>query len=198
MNLLPSALVLTLAAAAALFLSLSRRSPPDSRKERRAASSFLGVAVAVQGLHFLEEAATGLPERLGPLLGVEGMPFSGFVVFNMAWIAVWVASVPGVRLARRGAFFAAWFLAIAGMLNGVLHPLLAMAARGYFPGLLTAPAIGIAGLRLGLLLRGATRAVGDRRVQGVRPADGSSRGPHPGRHHASGSSDFVGHPQGRQ
>ncbi|MCP5090226.1 MAG: hypothetical protein GY949_04810, partial [Gammaproteobacteria bacterium] len=55
------------------------------------------------------------------------------------------------------AYFAAWFLAIAGMLNGVAHPLLAIAAGGYFPGLITSPFIGAAGVWLWLGLRKATR-----------------------------------------
>lgn len=84
------------------------------------------------------------------------MPLSFFVCFNLAWIAIWITSVRLLRRGRRAAFFAAWFLAIAGVLNGVAHPLMALASGGYFPGLITSPIIGIAGVILWRRLRGAT------------------------------------------
>ncbi len=157
LNVLPSIIVLGLAAIAALILVLSRRSPPENVTERLAAARSLALAVGVQSGHFAEEAATGLHERLGPLLGLPGIPLSVFVVFNLTWLGIWVASVPGVRSARAVAFFAAWFLAIAGMFNGVAHPLLAIATGGYFPGLVSSPLIGIASVWLWLRLRRATR-----------------------------------------
>lgn len=135
LSLLPSIVVLGLAALAALVLVLSRRSAPDKVAERDGAARALALAVVVQGVHFMEEAATGLHERLGGLLGLPGIPFSGFLVFNLVWLALWVASVPGLRSAQPAAIFAAWFLAIAGMFNGILHPLLAVVQGGYFPGL---------------------------------------------------------------
>lgn len=116
LNVLPSILVLGLAALAALRLVQSRRSPPENVAERLAAARALALAVGVQSVHFAEEAATGFHERLGALLGVPGIPLSVFVVFNLTWLGIWVASVPGLRSARAAAFFASWFLAIAGML----------------------------------------------------------------------------------
>ena len=71
-------------------------------------------------------------------------------------LGIWVVSVPGLRSARPAAFFAA-FLAIAGMFNGIAHPLLSISAGGYFPGLVTSPLIGGASVGLWLRLRGATR-----------------------------------------
>lgn len=153
---LPSILALGLAALAAALLARSRKSPPENVEERLTAARALAVAVGVQSVHFAEEAATGFHERLGPLLGLPGMPLSLFVVFNLTWIGIWIASVPGLRSARTGAFFAAWFLAIAGMLNGIAHPLLAIAAGGYFPGLVSSPFIGMASVWLWLRLHGAT------------------------------------------
>ncbi len=94
---------------------------------------------------------------MGALLGLPGIPLSVFVVFNLTWLGIWVASVPGLRSARAAAFFAAWFLAIAGMFNGIAHPLLAIAAGGCFPGLLSSPFIGVASVWLWLRLRRATR-----------------------------------------
>lgn len=156
LNVLPSILVLGLAALAALFLVLSRRSPPENAAERLAAARALALAIGVQSVHFIEEAITGFHEQLGTLLGIPGIPLPVFVVFNLIWLGIWIASVPELRSARGSAFFAAWFLAIAGMINGVAHPLLAIAAGGYFPGLVSSLFIGIASIRLWFRLRRAT------------------------------------------
>ncbi len=160
LNVLPSMFVLGLAAVAALLLVLSRWSPPENVAKRRAAARGLALSIGVQSVHFAEEAATGFHERLGALLGLPGIPLSVFVVLNLACLGIWVASVPGLRSARPAAFFAAWFLAIAGMFNGIAHPLLAIAAGGYFPGLVSSPFIGTAGVWLWLRLRRATRPGG--------------------------------------
>ncbi len=159
LSVLPSLLVLGLAAFAALRLVFSRQSPPEKGAERLDAARALALAVGAQSIHFAEEAATGFHERLPALLGLPGMPFSFFVVFNLTWLGIWVASVPGLRSARAAAFFAAWFLAIAGMINLIAHPLLAIAAGGYFPGLVSSPFIGGASVWLWRRLHSATRRV---------------------------------------
>lgn len=155
-SLLPSIFVLGLAALAALILAHDRPSPPENAPLRRSASKALSVALVIQAMHFSEEALTGFPARLGALLGLPAMPMPFFVTFNLLWLGIWMLSIPGIRSSRVGALFAAWFLAIAGMVNAVVHPLLAMAAGGYFPGLATAPFIGAAGAWLWLRLRDAT------------------------------------------
>ena len=155
---LPSVVALGLAALAAVYLAGSRRSPVYKAAERLEASRALALAVGIQTVHFIEEAATGFHERLGAFFGLPGLPFDGFVAFNLAWLGIWIASIPGVRSARTVAFFAAWFLAIAGMVNGVAHPLLALASGSYFPGLASSPFIGIAGLWLWSRLQMATEA----------------------------------------
>lgn len=160
LNVLPSIVVLGLAALAALVLVLNRWSPPEKVSERRTASQVLALAVGIQGVHFVEETATGLHVRLGELIGLPSIPLSLFVAFNVAWLAIWIVSVPGLRSAHAAAFFAAWFLAIAGMFNGIAHPLLAMAAGGYFPGLVSSLFIGVAGAWLCLRLLRATRPTG--------------------------------------
>jgi hypothetical protein len=157
LSMLPSVVVLGLAALAAALLALGRRSPPENVAERLAAARALALAVAAQAIHFAEEAATGFHERFPALLGLSGIPFSLFVLFNLAWLAIWIASVSGLRSGRAVAFFAAWFLAIAGMVNGIAHPLLAIAADEYFPGLLSAPLVGGASVWLWVSLRKATR-----------------------------------------
>ncbi len=156
-SLFPSIFVLGLAAVAAVLLAQSRPSPPENESERAAAARALAIAVGVQATHFGEEAAAGFPERLGAQLGLPAMPVSFFLVFNLAWLAIWVVSVPGIRSAHTGAFFTAWFLAIAGIFNCIAHPLLAVAAGEYFPGLATSPFIGAAAVWLWLRLREATR-----------------------------------------
>ncbi len=166
-SLLPSIFILGLAALAALILARSRRSPAENKSQRLAASHALALATGIQAIHFAEEAATGFHERLGPVFGLPEMPFSFFMAFNLAWLGIWIVSVPGVRSAHTGAFFAAWFLAIAGMFNGIGHPLLAAAAGGYFPGLVSSPFIAASGVWLWLRLRSATQANGgrDRSIQ---------------------------------
>ena len=148
LSLVPSLVVLGLVAFAALHLALRRRTSDQLRMERVSASHMLAITTAIQGGHFIEEWATGFNIRLPALFGLDPIPLSFFVAFNLAWIVVWIASVPLLRTGRRAAFFAAWFLAIAGMLNGVAHPLLAAVSGGYFPGLISSPLIGLASIFL--------------------------------------------------
>ena len=53
-----------------------------------------------------------------------------------------------------------WFFAIAAIANGIGHPVLAVVARGYFPGLITSPIVGVLGVLLWLRLQGLTRSSG--------------------------------------
>lgn len=160
LSLIPSIAVLGLAAFAAVQLTQRRPSLTKFAIERVTASQALGLATAVQGVHFAEEWAADFHVRFPALFGLEPMPLSFFVVFNLTWIAIWIASVPLLRSARKPAFFAAWFLAIAGMLNGVAHPLMAVASGGYFPGLISSPFIGLVSIYLWQRLRRATSSEG--------------------------------------
>lgn len=155
-SIVPSVVVLGLVAIVAVRLTQWRSSPVEAAKERIAASAVLGFATAIQSAHFVEEWVTGFHVRFPALLGLDPMPLSFFVPFNLAWIAIWIASIPFLRLGRRPAFFAAWFIAIGGMLNGVAHPMMAIATGGYFPGLITSPIIGLAGVILWQRLQRAT------------------------------------------
>ncbi|MAE70566.1 MAG: hypothetical protein CME06_08875 [Gemmatimonadetes bacterium] len=157
LSLLPSLFVLAPTALAAQLLVLTRRSPAENVAERVAAARALALAVGIQGVHFGEETATGLHERLPALFGLPGMPLSLFVILNLIWLGIWIASIPGLRSARPAAYFAAWFLAIAGMINGIAHPLLAITSGGYFPGLVSSPFIGAASVRVWTRLLKATR-----------------------------------------
>jgi formate hydrogenlyase subunit 3/multisubunit Na+/H+ antiporter MnhD subunit len=156
LSILPSVVVLGLVAIVAVWLAQRRSSPDEAAKERDAASTVLGVATAIQSVHFAEEWATGFHARFPALLGLDPMPLAFFVTFNLAWIVVWIVSTPLLRRGRKPAFFAAWFLAIAGVLNGVAHPMMAIASGGYFPGLITSPVIGLAGVLVWQRLKNAT------------------------------------------
>ena len=77
-----------------------------------------------------------------------------FVSVNLVALAVWVLSVPALKARVSAALFPLWFLAVASVSNALLHPALAIATGGYFPGVLTSPVVGLAGL---FLLRGLAR-----------------------------------------
>lgn len=156
LSLVPSIVVLGLAAFAALELALRNSSPAEFVIERTTASRVLAVATAIQSGHFAEEWATDFHVRFPALFGLEPMPLSFFVLFNLTWIGFWIASIPLLRSGRKPAFFAAWFLAIAGMINSLAHPLMAVISGGYFPGLISSPFIGLASLKLWRRLHGAT------------------------------------------
>ena len=159
-SMLPSIFALGLATLFALLLTLRRRSSHGSVAERLAAARALALATGVQAIHFAEEAGTGFHEALPAQFGLPSMSFSIFAAFNLVWLAIWMASVPGLRSSHPAAFFAAWFLAIAGMFNGIAHPLLAIASGGYFPGLVTSPFIAFASVWVWRRLLRATGPTG--------------------------------------
>lgn len=155
-SVLPSVVVLGMVAVFAVQLARRRPSPVDATRERTSASTVLGIATAIQCVHFAEEWATGFHARFPALLGLEPMPLSLFVSFNIALIVIWIVSIPMIRIGQKPAFFTAWFLAIAAILNGVAHPTMAIVSGGYFPGLITSPIIGLAGVLLWRRLQAAT------------------------------------------
>jgi hypothetical protein len=80
-----------------------------------------------------------------------------FVAFNLIWMSVWILSAAGLQRGHRMALFPVWFFAIASIANGVAHPLLAVAAHGYFTGLITSPILGVFGVLLWVRLLEFTR-----------------------------------------
>jgi hypothetical protein len=127
----------------ALILTIFRRgAKPDAEVCNRFVQLFL-LGVSFQCIHFIEEFLTGLYLRLPPLLGLT--PWSGefFVTFNLTWIAIWIVSAIGIYKHFQAAYFPVWFFALGMTGNGIFHPLLALNAGGYFPGLLTSPLVGI-------------------------------------------------------
>jgi len=125
--------------------------------ELRATVGVAIVAVGVQAVHFAEESTAGFYRDFPGLLGLAPWPPAFFVSFNLLWLVVWALGIRGVAARRRIWLFPLWFLGIASAANGVVHPLLAIRTGGYFPGLLTSPLVGVAGVVLLRRLAGVTR-----------------------------------------
>jgi hypothetical protein len=145
------------AAVAALVLTILRDPAHSEGPARERVVRLFLIGLALHCLHFAEEFATRFHERFPPLLGLRGWSPEFFIAFNLVWLAVWVLAALGLRAGYRPAFFPVWFFAIAAVANGIAHPLLAVVARGYFPGLVTSPLVGVAGIALWTRLLGLTR-----------------------------------------
>jgi hypothetical protein len=139
---------LMLAAGMALFLSWRRTPKSAPAEDMRRTVLLFGIGLLLQSLHFVEEYATGFYQRFPSSLDLEPWPRSFFVTFNLCWLAIWAWAAVRLRAGSRVALWAVWFFALAGMANGVAHPLLAIRADGYFPGLITAPLVGVVGFCL--------------------------------------------------
>jgi len=149
---------LSAAAVVALLLTIVRK-PVDSdlAGRERTARLFL-IGLAAQCLHFMEEFVTRFQDRFPALLGLPAWPENFFVAFNLLWLTVWILSAIGLQRGYRAALFPAWFFAIAAIANGIAHPLLALVARGYFPGLISSPVLGVLGVLLWRRLLALTRS----------------------------------------
>jgi len=144
---------LWIAAAAALFLAVSGRNRVlDPSRLRRAAC----VAFALQLAHCIEEYATGFAQRFPAALSLTPWSNRFFLAFNAAWLLAWALAIAALFRERTPVAARAllWFLALAGLLNAVAHPLLAFRVGGYFPGLVTAVPLGLAGGMLAARLSG--------------------------------------------
>lgn len=141
---------LSLAAAIALWLTLTRSAADPVPQSRNRLLRVALPAVVLQIAHFTEELSRGFYVRFPELIGLRPWPAGFFVSFNLVWIALWILSLVGLRSHPRAALFPLWFLGIASALNGIAHPLLSILARSDFPGLWTSPFVGVAGV---LLLR---------------------------------------------
>jgi hypothetical protein len=158
MSFVPSIIALSAMAAVALVITLARGGINADPAALRSAVRTAVLAIACQVLHFAEEAGGGLNRRLPEFFGLDPVAMNSFVGVNLVALAVWVLSVVALRGRISAALFPLWFLAVASVSNALLHPALAVAARGYFPGVLTAPVVGVAGA---FLLRGLGRITGD-------------------------------------
>lgn len=151
---------LTLAGVLALALTCTRVPAGIPRDKLWSTNALLAACLVLQSAHFLEEYATRFYERFPSLLGLN--PWSGtfFVAFNASWLIIWVTAALCLQSESRLTFFPLWFLAIVMIANGVAHPMLAVLVGGYFPGLITAPVLGIAGVVLWKRLLALTQRVG--------------------------------------
>ncbi len=135
-------------AAAALWMTVSRGGVTADEAAVRSAVLVAAIATAAQAGHFVEELTSGLHERLPAAFGLPPMSLSLFVSFNVAWLVIWALSACGLARRQHVALFPLWFLGIASVANGLLHPLLVLNAGGYFPGLATSPIMAVVGALL--------------------------------------------------
>lgn len=100
--------------------------------------------IAAQAAHSVEEYVTRLFDVFAPARFISGL-FSdnvaqGFVIANvllvLAGVVCWAAVV---RPSRSPAAGVAWLWGLLELGNGVSHTAMAIATRGYFPGIATAP-----------------------------------------------------------
>ena len=153
---LPSIIILGIALITAFNYTKKRYPHLESQSERNSAANVLSITVVLQCIHFIEETITGFNVRLGQLLNIPGMSFTFFVMFNVVWIGIWIVSIFGLRSGNAFAFFAAWFLSIAGVFNGLLHPLLSIISGSYFPGTISSPFVAAASIWLWKKLNNVT------------------------------------------
>jgi Protein of unknown function with HXXEE motif len=131
-----------------LAFAVWRARPHLDPDARRAVAAVYWPGIALQGAHFAEEWASGFARTLPGFFGYAWSD-ARFAAFNVAWLAVFVAAGIGLRRGVDLALLPIWFFALVGGIgNGVLHVVAAVARGGYFPGLVTAPALLVVGLLL--------------------------------------------------
>lgn len=140
----------------ALLLTILRRPVDGDLVGRERTARLFLIGLAAQCMHFMEEFVTRFQERFPTLLGLPAWSQNFFVVFNLIWLSVWILSAIGLRRGYRIALFPVWFFAIGAIVNGIAHPMLAVVAQGYFPGLITSPVVGVLGVLLWLRLQALT------------------------------------------
>ena len=139
---------LSVAALVAFLLTVTRSPIDGTGPSLGRFRVHVGLVIVLQGLHFGEELVMRFYGCFPELLGLSEWPVGFFVYFNLFWIVVWSASVVTLPMYPRVAIFPVWFLGIACLANGLAHPALSVVRGGYFPGLVTSPLVGIAGVWL--------------------------------------------------
>jgi hypothetical protein len=132
----------------ALVLTFTRHGPVSGIMPTGRFTGIFLAGVALQGLHAAEEFAGGFHIRFPQLLGLAPWPDAFFMALNLAFIALWLLAAIGLRRCTTPSLFLIWFFTLAAIGNAVFHPLIALVTSGYFPGLITAPFLGIAGIVL--------------------------------------------------
>jgi hypothetical protein len=156
-SILTGTAALWVGAAVALLLTILRHPVDGDVAGREQTARLFLLALAVQCLHFLEEFISHFEDRFPALLGLPPWPEGFFVTFNLIWLSVWILSAIDLQKGYRFALFPVWFFSIAAIANGIAHPILAVIAHGYFPGLVTSPVLGVLGVLLLLRLLGLTK-----------------------------------------
>ncbi len=153
-SLIPTMTALAAPAAAAVILTVVRpRLRADLRRSRRLLV-VVGLTIAAQAVHFGEELLTELYVAFPTTFGFPAAQQSVFVWANMTALAVWGAALIALRQGHVLALLPLWFLGLAELLNLFLHPYLALKTGGYYPGVVTAPLVGVLGI---LTIRQLTR-----------------------------------------
>ena len=111
-------------------------------------SSFL-LLVLAQGLHSVEEYVGRLWEVFAPARFVSGLVSDnlefGFLTLN---IALFLFGLICWLVLNRFTSAFVWFWIVVEMVNGVVHPFIALLRMAYFPGLITAPILLILAIKL--------------------------------------------------
>ncbi len=140
-----------------VLLLMGRNRRPLPSAERFLPVFFL--ALSLQFLHFTEEFTTGFAQRFPQIYG--GTPYSPalFLQINMISYALFVLSaLAAFAFGLRRALMPAVFFVLYGALgNAIAHPLWAIMAHGYFPGLFTALLYWVLGPWLLYLLLGSKK-----------------------------------------
>lgn len=142
----------------ALLLTILRSPLNHDLAAREQTIRLFMIGLAIQCLRFMEESVARFQDRFPSLLGLPPWSANFFVVFNLIWLSVWILSAIGMQRAYKFALFPVWFFAIAAIANGIGHPILAVIAHGYFPGLITSPVVGLVGVVLLFRLRALTKS----------------------------------------
>ncbi len=141
-------MVLYVMLAIAVIVSISRPLSTGTVNERTALVNLFLIGIAIQCIHLLEEYLTGFHRLLPPRVGLDPLSDQYFVTLNIVWIAVWLLAAVGLTWRYRIVECLIWFFALMMCFNGLAHPVLAVWAGGYFPGLVSSPLAGIAGVLL--------------------------------------------------
>jgi hypothetical protein len=116
---------------------------PWSLVEHRTQFVFL-LLILAQAAHSVEEYATRLYEVFPPARFVSSLICNnlalGFLVATVVLVTfgLWCWAIP-VRLGWRAAYGLVWFWTLLELGNGIGHSANAVARKGYFPGVMTAP-----------------------------------------------------------
>jgi len=146
---------LMLAALAALAVTVIR--DPVAGDQVPAVRKVASLAILSQLAHFTEEYLYDFHLRFPAILGLIAWPRQAFAAFNLFWLVIWLVALAALVRLPRASAFPLWFLAIASIANGLVHPVLSLTVRDYFPGLWTSPLVAVLGVLLISTLSTATR-----------------------------------------